>query len=429
MKKYDIIIVGAGMAGLAAARVLAQAGSRVVVLEARDRVGGRIHTIPAGEETLELGAEFIHGLPEDLWRVVREAGLDTEELEGKHVCWSDGRFEDCREQWEDALDVLEDLKRWQGVDCSFSEYIDRLQIPESQRQRLTSYIEGFNAADAQRIGVASLARQQAAEDAIEGDRIFRIRGGYSQIPEFIADRVRLAGGEIAFNTQVQSIQWRRGQVELTTSTGGEKRQFTAGAALITVPLGVLQQGSIAFSPEPEGILAAAQLAAMGKVRRISLLFTRRFWADSGVSPHMEDLSFLHAMNETPATWWSRFPSRSGCLTGWVGGPKSNTMAAMTGAEIQGKSLDVLARIFRLPADSLDRLLIQCASHEWRSDPWSLGAYSYLPADASAAPERMSPPVESTLYFAGEHTDTTGHWGTVHAALGSGLRAARQILEA
>lgn len=270
MKQKNVIILGAGMAGLAAGRALAEAGATATIVEARNRVGGRIHTLRTSGETFELGAEFVHGLPPELWQAIREANFRTEELAGKKVCCQHGELTDCGQQWERDFESIERLKEWKEPDCSFAEYLTRSNIEGEQRQHLVSYVEGFNAADHQTIGVASLAKQQAAEDAIEGDRLV--------------------------------------------------------------------------------------------------------------------------------------------------------------AEVGKRACSALGRVFHLPVNEIETLLNCCYSHNWQRDPLSMGAYSYLPVGSISVPNQMCDPVKETLYFAGEHTDTTGHWGTVHAALRSGLRAAAQILQ-
>lgn len=425
LRKSDVLVIGAGMAGLSAARLLAEAGVNVQVVEARNRVGGRVHTLQAGNATFEFGAEFIHGLPPELWKIVREAGLQTEESRGRSACFVNRRLQVCEEPWGPDWDVLERLKDWHGPDCSFAEYLDRCRVTGERRDRLVSYVEGFNAADHRRIGVRSLGRQQAAEDAIEGGRIFRVCSGYTQIPEFLREKIGQAGGHVSLQTHVQSIAWRTGEVCLNCVMNGTFRQFAAKRAVITLPLGILLEGLVEFLPEPVNILSAARSMRMGNARRISMLFAQRFWA-GGRLP-LDDLSFLFTPDETPSTWWTQFPSRDGHLTAWMGGPNSGRLTGMEQAQLRETVCRALSHTFDLAEERIAALLLECHSHDWQADPFSLGAYSYLPAGASAAPEQMSVPVENTLYFAGEHTDTTGHWGTVHAAMRSGLRAAQQIL--
>jgi monoamine oxidase len=211
--------------------------------------------------------------------------------------------------------------------------------------------------------------------------------------------------------------------------------------LITVPLGVLQADSIAFAPAPAEILAHARRLAMGEVVRVSLLFHERFWRHA-VSPSIPadirrrllDLSFLFTSAEVPPTWWTPNPTPAPLLTAWIGGPRVAELRRSLAASgdplaLPRRCLATLARVFELSFAELQSLLVSWHAHDWSADPYSLGAYSYVPAGALDAPAKLTTPVEETLYFAGEHTDLTGHWGTVHAAIGSGMRAAEQILGA
>ena len=130
---YDVVVVGAGMAGLTAARSLAEAGLKVLVVEAQDRIGGRIWTRHVGEEAIELGAEFIHGRPPELWALIDEAGLETYERDGSQVCFEDGALSDCGGEMEEVFEPLEKLEDFDGPDMSFAEYLDREQTPMEER--------------------------------------------------------------------------------------------------------------------------------------------------------------------------------------------------------------------------------------------------------------------------------------------------------
>ncbi len=431
MKKRDVIIVGAGMAGLSAGRALAEAGENVTLLESRNRVGGRVHTLRAGDETFELGAEFVHGRPPELWQIIHDANLRTEELNGRQVCYEQNQLDDCGARWERDLELMDGLKEWQDSDCTFADYLNRHKVNGERREHLTSYVEGFNAADHRQISVLALAKQQTAEDAIEGDRIFRLCDGYSQIPEFMAKKILLAGGQISLNSHVQSISWKPGHAKIAYSVNGAIKHSIADCVVVTLPLGVLQRRSVTFSPEPAEILENAEQSRMGHVRRIDLLFRERFWAKLQIRDshaQLDDLSFLFAVREIPTTWWTQFPGRNGHVTAWVGGPRADALEGIHATELGRTACDTFSRMFKLDRAEIETLLLECHSHDWQRDPLSLGAYSYLPVGAISIPEQMSEPVNNTLYFAGEHTDITGHWGTVHAALRSGLRAARQVLD-
>ena len=420
---FDVLIIGAGMAGLAAGRLLACAGRRVGLLEARDRIGGRIHTVHAGGVPIELGAEFVHGRPPALWALIREAGLATVELEGEDFSFENGRLGRAAAVPSRAHRVLADMMAWRAaqpgdVDLSFADYL-RIHPPAdpADADAATRYVEGFNAADRQRIGIASLARQQAAEDAIEADRLFRLEAGYQALPQFLASAFTRAGGRLMLGAPVQRIEWRRGAVRLQT----RERRWRARQALITVPLAVLAQERIEFEPRPAGILQQAARLAMGSALRATLRFDAKLWP--------EELGFLFAPGETPPTWWTPLPLPAALITAWAGGPAAGALPGADSPALAGTCLTTLARILSRPRAELEAALLSWHGHDWSADPFAGGAYSYVPAGALDAPLAMTQPVDETLYFAGEHTDTTGHWGTVHAALQSGTVAAEHMLRA
>ena len=438
----DVVVIGAGMAGLTAARTLAEAGRRVTVLEAAPRIGGRIFTTRAGEEIIELGAEFIHGKPPELWSLIEEAGLETYESAGPHVSFEYGQLvSGTREESEEdaRFAVLEKLEAWTGPDLTFAEYLAQQSFSEELRGGAIGYVEGFNAADHRIIGIAALGMQQTAEDAVEGDRLFRLRAGYDALPEFLARKLTEAGGTLLLNTLVERIEWSQGEVLVSGSLGGEPVVHRAAQAIVAVPLGVLQQGSIEFVPVPPAIHEAYRLR-MGHARRFTLLFRPEFWGTlaaampaliSAQAPSSERVtsagfSFLFAFDQMPPVWWTAHPAPGNSLTGWVGGPRSDALETFTAAQLGELACETLAKIFAIPPESIRAQLLACYTHSWSRDALALGAYSYVPANALDACSKMTIPAEDTLFFAGEHTDTTGHWGTVHAAIRSGLRAARQV---
>jgi len=414
----DVAIMGAGMAGLAAGRNLAASGLSVILLEARNRIGGRILTMRDSSANLpiELGAEFVHGRPTELLDLIAEAGLSLFEREGEFICYENGALDDCS-LFNEAFAVLDDLCA--EPDMTFTEFLAEKRLPEHLAARVTGYVEGFNAADAARIGIAALRKQQQAEEAIEGDRSsFRIVEGYDRVAEFLRDRFLSSGGQIHLNTSATAIRWTPGKVSISTASPALP-EIRATRAIIAVPLGVLQSDAISIYPAPPASLAAIHRLAMGTAARITLVFREQFW--EGVAP---DLSFLFAREQTLPTWWTAAPNPSAALTGWMAGPRA--LRAPTGNVLKHQALATLAAIF--DRNDLPALLNAFHTHDWRSDPFSLGAYSYAPAHALHASADLAIPIENTLSFAGEHTDTTGHWGTVHAALRSGMRAAAQILE-
>jgi monoamine oxidase len=429
--RIDTLVLGAGMAGLTAARALAEAGQRVLVLEARNRVGGRIWTERVGDAVIELGAEFVHGCPPELLALIEEAGLTLAERDGAMVRYENGRLTaEADEEREALFAPLEALKHFAGPDVSFAEFIARRPVSEKARMALTRYVEGFNAADARRISAASLGVQQEAEESIEGHRAFHVVGGYDQVPQYLARRIEAMGGALRADTRVERVVWRQGHVEAMTNQGS----FTAQRAIVTLPLGVLQSGRVVFDPAPGEVLTQTQRLCMGEASRITLVFRESFWRESfwktlPPQPEMAELSFLFTQEEVPSVWWTTHPMPSATLTGWVGGPRSKALLGRSAEELGRVACEQLAKVFQVDPAYLRGQLLGCSTYHWSTDEQALGAYSYLGAGGMDAPQRMAEPVAETLYFAGEHTDTTGQWGTVHAAMGSGLRAARQVLAA
>ena len=431
-----MLVLGAGVAGLAAARALAEAGKGVVILEATQRIGGRIFTQHVrGRETgplaVELGAEFVHGLPQSTWKLLREAKLETQELDGSRLYFDQGRLTPAEGSEHDPTAVLEPMRTWlkdqpAGTDATFADYLRRAHIDAPLAARAASYVEGFNAADRERIGIAALARQQQAEDAIEADRLFHVRQGYSALPDYLLRTVRAAGGRLLLDHPVQRLIWNTHTVKVSgVGPGGAPFELTAKRVIITLPLGVLQTAAVQFSPEPADRLHDASRLAFGQVMRISLLFDSRYWPD--------DLSFLHAPHELLSAWWTPMPTRAPLITAWTGGPRAAELArrlpsAAWPAAFLAEALNTLSRIVDVPRTRLEAALIAHHAHDWMHDPRYLGAYSYAPAGALEVSSKMSQPVDDTLFFAGEHTDVTGHWGTVHGALATGERAAQQILD-
>ncbi len=435
----DVLVIGAGVAGLAAARMLAQQGLRVIVVEARDRIGGRIYTERVASGVLvEHGAEFIHGRVPELWSVLAEAGLETVERSGAmlHEQKRAAGLTEDDARGDNFFSALHQLAHLPGEDISFAEWLERADLPAWQGEALTGYVEGFNAADARWISARSLGIQQAAEEASEGDRGWHMPAGYARLPEFLAGRVQAAGGTIVLGRPVHAIRWRQGEVVAS----GKQWDLRAPLCVITLPLGVLHAAnssepfSIRLEPEPRPLFEARRLA-MGHVVRFTMIFRERWWAQLPTHPGLsraalQTARFFFTPKRMPPVWWTRHPEPEPLptLVGWVGGPRCEQLRGRSAAALGEMACHDLAEIFGIAEETIRQALVSTETYDWSTDPYALGSYSYVPALALDASAAMGKPVAGTLFFAGEHTDTTGHWGTVHAALRSGLRAAQQVLD-
>jgi monoamine oxidase len=429
----DVLILGAGMAGLIAARALAERGVRVCVLEARPRVGGRILSQKVeGGGTVELGAEFIHGRAPELWALIDEVGAKTVERHGAMLREiQPGTLVADDPQDNTMFEPLEQLEEFAGEDQTFADWLVASDVDDELRPALTAYVEGFNAADANRISVRSLGVQQKAEDAIEADRSWHLPAGYAQLPDYLAARLNELGSHIRLDCEVLSVRWTPGNVVVQTTQG----KLTAPRCIVTLPLGVLHNvnrpSGIAITPEPQAIAQARRLA-MGHAARFTMIFRHQYWQLRQLFDQQtfHSMSFLFTSGRNPSVWWTSHPDPDTlpALTGWVGGPRASSLEGKTPEQLGSDACTALAEIFTVDEHLVRSALVATYSHDWSADPFAQGAYSYVPVGAVDASVAMTQPEANTLFFAGEHTDITGHWGTVHAAIRSGLRAAEQILE-
>ena len=438
-ERVDAVVVGAGVAGLAAAQRLAEAGATAVVLEARSRIGGRIHTVRDDRTPIpiELGAEFVHGSAPELVEIARAQNLVVCDIHGERWSAERGKLKpmDDDDFWTQLERVMSRLDPSRTPDRSFQEFLDRKPGGASlaRERRITGeYVEGFHAADLSRVSERALADGGAPEDE-EDERQARILDGYDRVPLALAASV----GGVRLAHVVRQIAWEPGAVEVRYArSGNPDSAIAARAAIITVPLGVLQQekgpSAIAFAPEVADTRRAANQLAMGTVARIVLLFREPFWTAQAMKRKtggrsLAELSFLHSSDDDVPTWWTAGPVRAATLVGWAGGPKATRLVTRGSAEVEARAIAAIGRLFGMRRRRIESLVAGCWYHDWHADPFSLGAYSYALVGGSTAPKRLARPVARTLFFAGEAADSEGRTGTVHGAIGTGYRAAASVL--
>ena len=437
-----VIIIGAGAAGLTAACELGRAGVNVCLLEARDRIGGRIFTLhdPNCEWPIELGAEFIHGRPPEIWQPLRDANVDITEVEGDIWCVNEGRLSSCH-SFSDVDKILEEMDD-SGPDESFLAFLDRrFHNPKTEserkaRERAIGYVSGFNAADPSLVGTHWLVQGMKAEEKIEGDRDFRSHNGYQDLMEIFREQIGEYGITLRTGAVVDSVKWKPGDVKVHIHESERAETLEAPRALITLPISRLnavgaEMGAVRFDPElPPLKKEALHRFEMGKVIRIVLRFRRRFWETIAPTAHrtLKNMSFLLSDDEWFPTWWTSLPEKRPLITGWAPFQAGDRLSGCKHAFVVERSLSSLSSLLGLDSQDLRNELENAYFHDWQSDPFSRGAYSYGKVGADGAQQILAVPLENTLFFAGEATDTTGHNGTVHGAIASGHRAAREILK-
>jgi monoamine oxidase len=391
-----VIVIGAGIAGLTAARELSRQGREVLLLEARDRIGGRTHTLhPEGWPThVDAGAEFVHGRPPKLLELVPKA----KDMPGNH--YQNG-LKLVGKQWSKALGKLDHLPslREQSVQDALESLRFRLRTTPGERSLEAEYLEGFNAARIDKASVKAIIQQTKAAEKIEGDRIARPPHGYEPVVRQLAQ-----GLHVELNSAVREVRVLKDRVQVFTET----LTYEASQILVTLPLGVLQARTVKFSPRlPAWKMAAVDALAMGPVVKIALLFDEPCWP--------RDLGFLHARGQPVPTFW-KLHSRA--LMGWSAG--RNALALRDPAR---QAVESLSAALGFKRQVKPRSIIV---FDWQKDELSRGAYSWVPVGALRQQRALARSV-GRIHFAGEATDYTGACATVHGALESGLRAARELL--
>ena len=401
---YDVVVIGAGIAGLACARQLHDAGAAVVVVEARDRIGGRVRTHTFGDgDRVELGAMFVHGERASIVGVIEDAGLG---------------FERTREPAGRAETVLvpggRSVRTDVAVDRTAFWAMERLVadldapdvlVPDALRaagwseariRGATEFFEQIWCADPDRLSAQGVARVERSWTS--GQTNLVVAGGYSRLADHLAD-----GLDVELNHPVSDVRWSEGRT--TVETGG-RRAFEATAVVVTVPPPLVASGQLRFDPElPVQKQAAVAAIPIGALHRAAVRLQHP--APMGVFAFVDG-----------GGWWT---AREGShvLTGWTGGPRA--------ARLSGKPVrELIAPLTEAVSWMTDDLVEDAVVADWTVDPYSLGGYSYPAVGALDAPDVWAAPVGQTIFFAGEATCGDVHPATVHGAYDSGVRAAGEV---
>lgn len=424
MSFNDIIVVGGGAAGLAAADHLSRSGVKVTLVEARDRMGGRILTqkLSRSRWHAEFGPEFVHGGNALLRAALRRAGIRLKLVPRNFWVLKDGQFRQDKHYWKQLAHVAGKISA--GTSASMAHVVRRITFPTpSDRERLLAFVEGFNAAPANRFSAAVFR----AEDGGAQERQSRPDAGYGRLVDSYVSLLRTRGVKFERRFVVETISWSKGEVEVRSTRG---RKLSGRAAVITLPLGVLRTGSVCFNPPLRRKADIIKRLGWGHVARVTLLFEKRAWLERIVPATLQrrgrvKFGFLSTPSEPFPTWWTPDPASS-LLVGWVGGPQSAGLQGMSETQLRSIALRSLSASWKVPLPTLRKACRACLAHDWSKDPFTRGAYSYATAGFDRGPELLAQPVAQTLFFAGEAT--AEEIATVHGALASGVRAAREILD-
>jgi monoamine oxidase len=425
----DVAVIGSGAAGLIAALALAERGLDVHLIEARDRVGGRVltHPDPSLRVPLELGPEFIHGHAPLTRALLASAGGFPLDTAGQRWTLREGRLTPRPDVFGDVRRLMQRVESLSEPDLSVEEFLARCADDpslEPARAYARMMVEGFDAADPRRASVRAIAEEWSGMDGGQS----RPSEGYGALVAWLARALVAAGGRIQLQTIVDSVDWTAGEVRIGAAGPAGPVRITARCALITLPVSLLQlpagaPGAVRFTPPLTEKSQALKGVALGPVVKVVLRFRHAFW-ETLSGGRYRDAGFLHAPDSSFPTLWTALPVRVPVITAWTGGPRAQRLSSRSREEIVGEALASVRSVFGLGPEVRDDLAA-AYTHDWQRDPYSLGAYSYITVGGGSAPEALAQPLAQTLFFAGEAANA-GESGTVEAALQSGRRAAHEI---
>jgi monoamine oxidase len=407
------------MSGMAAGRDLTRAGLDVLILEAKHRVGGRMETVKDHTgHGVEAGTLMIHGSRADHWALVREFGIETRpwptEVFGATSWDSESGFQKTdRERTESMRErVRKEYLTYRGEDISYKAFLEQVGLNEEEQDQVAG---GTKEPDETSLRATM---EGGAAWRIYRDRDYQVVGGNLLIAEKLGATL---GETIQLSSPVKAIEWKRGAVKVTYEREGKTESALARRAIVTLPMGVLQSGKPAFSPElPTWKRRSIEALPLGSVVVVNMLFKDKFWLEKGVKswytrggritfydPHPESVS-------EPA------------LAGWITADAARELTKLGQNGGRERALDWVQEPFQ--GLNIRERLEWFHLRDWNSEPYTLGSYSSSPRPGGYGQSYVyATPIQETLYFAGEATEIAPYRSTVHGAYRSGRRAAREIL--
>lgn len=419
--KAQVIVIGAGVAGLVAAHELREAGLSVIVLEGRDRAGGRIWTDRTLGAPFDLGASWIHGVQDNpLTKLARERGIKTVAsdygevhlygADGKAI--ADGDTEEILGEWTALQSEVERRAETLDADISVAEGIRRAiageRLDPDEKRALDWVVATQEVAAATDLGHLSLLHGDDDDELSGGDRLFP--AGYDQVVRAVGSEV-----DVRLSHRVSRVVHGAGDVTVETDHGA----FSGERLLVTVPLGVLKRGGIQFVPGlPKAKTAAIARLGMGVLNKVVLKFDKAFWPTD-----RDFLGYAGAIKgEFPVFMNCRKFSDSNALIAFTGGSFARSLENLKPRAAAERAMTVLRRMYGSKVGALEGHLVA----RWGSDPFAFGSYSHVAVGATGKDfDALAQPIGERVFFAGEATHRQFP-GTVHGALLSGRREAKRI---
>ncbi len=341
--KYDVIIVGAGAAGLMAMRKLAGKGLKVCLLEAASIPGGRINTKSnlGFSEPVETGAEFINGKLPLTISLLKEANIPFIPVEGEMVTVRNGEWlaeAGPDEHWKKFMAKL----KQQETDITIDEFLQE-NFPGDEyadlHKSIKGFAEGFDLADPSKASILSVRDEWKHFD----EEQYRVAGGYQRLISFLHNACLLPDTCIEFDTVVNKIEYKQNDVTVYTSPG---KIFVSKKIIVTVSVGLLQSNTILFEPGLTAHDTAIRELGFGTVIKFLLEFKIPFWKQE-----KQNIGFLVTDQMVP-TWWTQYPAETNLLTGWLGGPGAEELAYESEESLLEMALKSLSIIFKKDLNEL-----------------------------------------------------------------------------
>jgi monoamine oxidase len=438
MRGTSVLVAGAGLAGLTAARALSGRGARVTVIDSRDRVGGRVLTARdafRNRQHAELGADMIDQSHTEICRLIAEVGLRTAAiLPGgftaitgrgrRRVAGARGWFDLSKRLQPEIRAFCLGEQRWDsGVASalaseSVAHWLDRIDAPQSLRD-VAIGMRGFFLADPDELSLIALADQFAEDGVPGGERMFRIVGGNDRLPARLAT---MLGSKVQLQSTLRRVSQSRHGVTAAIETHSGVHEGRFDCLVCALPATTLR--AIVFEPAlPADQQQAVNTVKYGAATKTALQFDRAVWRARGKARAFGTALPIGAVwdgNEEQHTKGRRRTADPGILTLLAGGGASRATRDLLDA---GGPARLARELSWLKLEN--RELLGWATWSWELDPWSKGGYAYFdPRFPAALRYSLARPC-GRIVFAGEHTSM--RWqGYMNGAVETGLRAAEEI---
>jgi monoamine oxidase len=360
------------------------------------------------------------------------AGATAIELSDSHWTLHEGELAPSDAWFEHVVRAMGETDILARQDMSFEAFINghlAASLSPEERQFALTMAEGFDAADTAVASARAIAEEWRGDTLGEAPQA-RPQHGYESLLNGLAAALTSERLHLRLQAPVDEIRWSRDAVFVSGRSLGETFEAHGRRAIVTLPVGVLQRpaeaGGLQFTPPLHMKRHALGGLAFGAILKVVLRFATPFW-ETVQEGRYREASFFHMPGAQIPTYWTASPLQAPLLVAWAGGPRAQRLAE-GGSEIEivRTAIAGVERLFGATTDVAAQFQAYYY-HDWQLDPLTRGAYSYARVGGTRAPAQLAQPLEDTLFFAGEATDTDGELGTVTGALQSGCRAAREVL--